>query len=163
MDESRDSLQRGAKREAARGGARSLAEALAQCQRQGMRLSRQRRFILELLWETGEHLSAKEIYDRLRRAGKDIGHTSVYQNLDALAANGIVERLERADGCLYGSLSDWHSHVRCEDTGRIFDVLDAVLPPELLTRIEAQTQTRIHGYRIEFFAHERPVGEDDGR
>ncbi|NJK60539.1 MAG: transcriptional repressor [Oscillatoriales cyanobacterium SM2_1_8] len=136
-------------------GARSLGEALAQCQRLGMRLSRQRRFILELLWETGEHLSAKEIYDRLRQGGKDIGHTSVYQNLDALAANGIVERLDRADGCLYGSISDWHSHVRCEDTGRIFDVLDAVLPPDLVARVEAQTHTQIYGYRIEFLATEK--------
>jgi len=156
MDEGQNSPQLDSERDT-RQGSRSLAEALAQCQRRGMRLSRQRRFILELLWQTAEHLSAKEIYDRLRQAGKDIGHTSVYQNLDALAANGIVERLERAEGCLYGSISDWHSHVRCEDTGRIFDVLDAVLPPELLARVEAQTQTQIHGYRIEFFARERPT------
>ncbi len=159
MDAGRDSPQL----DSGRGkGARSLAEALAECQRRGMRLSRQRRFILELLWQTGEHLSAKEIYDRLRRAGKDIGHTSVYQNLDALAANGIVERLERAEGCLYGSISDWHSHVRCEDTGRILDVLDAVLPPELLARVEAQTHTQIHGYRIEFFAREQPRSSQTG-
>ena len=63
---------------------RSLEDALNKCQSLGMRLSRQRRFILELLWETGEHLSAREIYDRLNRQGKEIGHTSVYQNLEAL-------------------------------------------------------------------------------
>ncbi|MBD0313197.1 MAG: transcriptional repressor, partial [Microcoleus sp. T3-bin5] len=46
---------------------RSLEDALNRCQAMGMRLSRQRRFILELLWEAKEHLSAREIYDRLNQ------------------------------------------------------------------------------------------------
>ena len=62
---------------------RSLEDALDRCQMLGMRVSRQRRFILELLWQAKEHLSAREIYDRLNKEGKEIGHTSVYQNLEA--------------------------------------------------------------------------------
>jgi Fur family transcriptional regulator, ferric uptake regulator len=46
---------------------RSLEDALNRCQAMGMRLSRQRRFILELLWQAQEHLSAREIYDRLNQ------------------------------------------------------------------------------------------------
>ena len=38
---------------------RSLEDALERCQILGMRVSRQRRFILELLWQANEHLSAK--------------------------------------------------------------------------------------------------------
>ncbi len=49
---------------------RSLEEALYQCQCRGMRISRQRRYILELLWKTQEHLSAREIYNRLSQNGK---------------------------------------------------------------------------------------------
>jgi Fur family ferric uptake transcriptional regulator len=67
---------------------RSLEDALEHCQSLGMRLSKQRRFILELLWQEKEHLSAREIYDRLNQQGKEIGHTSVYQNLEALSAQG---------------------------------------------------------------------------
>ena len=59
---------------------RSLEDAIGKCQTLGMRLSRQRRFILELLWEAKDHLSARYIYDRLNQQGKVIGHTSVYQN-----------------------------------------------------------------------------------
>lgn len=69
---------------------RSLEDALNRCQALGMRLSRQRRFILDLLWQAQEHLSAREIYDRLNHQGKEIGHTSVYQNLEALSAQGII-------------------------------------------------------------------------
>ena len=52
---------------------RSFDDALERCQSLGMRLSRQRRYILELLWRDQEHLSAREIYDRLNRQGKEIG------------------------------------------------------------------------------------------
>jgi Fur family ferric uptake transcriptional regulator len=130
----------------------TLDDALNRCQTLGMRVSRQRRFILELLWDAQEHLSAREIYDRLSRASKPVGHTSVYQNLEALASKGIIECLERSEGRLYGNISDSHSHVNLTDTKQIIDVkID--LPPELIGQVEKQTGTVITDYRIEFFGH----------
>jgi Fur family ferric uptake transcriptional regulator len=131
---------------------RSLEDALEQCQNKGMRLSRQRRFILELLWQDQEHLSAREIYDRLNRQGKDIGHTSVYQNLEALSENGIIECIERSDGRLYGNISDSHSHVNCLDTEQILDV-HVELPEEVLRQVEAQTGVHITEYHIDFYGY----------
>ncbi|MEB3290381.1 MAG: Fur family transcriptional regulator [Leptolyngbya sp.] len=128
----------------------SLADALERCQVLGMRLSRQRRYILELLWQQQGHLSAREIYHCLHQQGRDIGHTSVYQNLDALSEQGIIECVERADGRLYGPSSRPHSHVNCLDTEDIIDV-DVVLPIELIQQIEAQTGVAITDYRIDFF------------
>jgi Fur family ferric uptake transcriptional regulator len=110
---------------------------------------------LELLWQCGEHLSAREIYDRLNRQGKPIGHTSVYQNLEALARHNIIECLDRADGRRYGRCTHPHSHVNCLDSNRILDV-EVELPPELLAEVEQKTGTRIHSYRIEFFGVENP-------
>ncbi|MBD2578585.1 Fur family transcriptional regulator [Oscillatoria sp. FACHB-1406] len=131
---------------------RSLEDAIDRCQRLGMRVSRQRRYILELLWQAQEHLSAREIYDRLNQQGKDIGHTSVYQNLEALSGQGIIECVDRCDGRLYGNISDAHSHVNCLDTGRILDV-NVELPPELISAIEQQTGVKITDYRIDFYGH----------
>ncbi len=130
----------------------TLESALQRCQELGMRVSRQRRYILELLWNTKEHLSAREIYDRLNAEGKPIGHTSVYQNLEALAANGIVECIERADGRLYGYSSSRHSHVHCLDTKQIIDI-QVELPPELLREVECQTGVKISEYKIDFFGY----------
>lgn len=131
---------------------RSLEDALERCQNLGMRLSRQRKFILELLWQDQEHLSAREIYDRLNRQGKEIGHTSVYQNLEALSEQGIIECIERSDGRLYGNVSDAHSHVNCIDTQQILDI-HIELPEELLQQVEAQTGVRITEYHIDFFGY----------
>lgn len=128
----------------------SLDDAIERCQSLGMRLSRQRRYILELLWQHQGHLSAREIYDRLNQQGREIGHTSVYQNLDALSEQGIIECVERADGRLYGHLSDSHSHVNCLDTHEIIDI-EVTLPPDLIQQIEARTGVTITDYRIDFF------------
>ncbi|MBD1874139.1 transcriptional repressor [Nodosilinea sp. FACHB-131] len=127
-----------------------LDDAIERCQALGMRLSRQRRYILELLWQHQGHLSAREIYDRLNQQGREIGHTSVYQNLDALSEQGIIECVERADGRLYGHLSDSHSHVNCLDTNEIIDI-DVTLPADLIQQIEARTGITITDYRIDFF------------
>ena len=108
----------------------SLQDAIIRCQDLGMRVSRQRRYILELLWERQEHLSAREIYNLLNQQGKEIGHTSVYQNLEALSVKGVIECLEKSDGRLYGNVSDSHSHVNCLDTEQIIDVR-VELPPSV--------------------------------
>ncbi|MDJ1179246.1 Fur family transcriptional regulator [Roseofilum sp. BLCC_M91] len=132
---------------------RSLEDAIHRCQHLGMRLSRQRRFILELLWQEQEHLSARDIYDLLNQQGRAIGHTSVYQNLEALSSQGIIECVDRADGRLYGHISDPHSHVNCLDNGKIIDI-HVELPPELIQKIEAQTGIKITDYRIDFYGYQ---------
>ena len=130
----------------------SFEDAIIRCQELGMRVSRQRRYILELLWNNDNHLSAREIYDLLNQEGKEIGHTSVYQNLDALSASGIIECVERSDGRLYGNISDSHSHINCLDTNQIID-LQIELPQSMIEKIEAETGVKITDYRIDFFGY----------
>lgn len=128
----------------------SLDDAIERCQSLGMRLSRQRKYILELLWQQQDHLSARDIYDQLNRQGREIGHTSVYQNLEALSEQGIIECVERSDGRLYGHSSSPHSHVICTETQKITDI-HVSLPPEFLAKVEAETGMKITDYRIDFF------------
>jgi Fur family ferric uptake transcriptional regulator len=137
----------------------SLEDALAACQAKGMRVSRQRRYILELLWQEKAHLSAREIYDRLNRQGQPVGHTSVYQNLEALSSEGIIECLDRSEGRLYGNISAPHSHVNCLDSPQIIDV-QVELPPELISQIEAQTGITIVDYRIDFYGYQQPSDQN---
>ncbi len=131
-------------------------DALRLCQAKGMRISRQRRYILELLWQSGEHLSAREIYDRLNHLGKPIGHTSVYQNLEALATNGVIECIDRSEGRLYGHCTLPHSHLYYTDPQGHLHIVDIHihLPSHLLAQIEQQTHTQLTGYRLEFYGHQ---------
>lgn len=122
------------------------------CRNLGMRLSRQRRMVLDLLWVEKSHLSARDIFERLNNLGRNIGHTSVYQNLEALQSAGVIECLDRANGRLYGYRSDPHSHLTCTKTGRIQD-LDVELPADLLRQIEAHTGYAIESYTMQFTGH----------
>ncbi|EAR18801.1 putative ferric uptake regulator, FUR family protein [Synechococcus sp. WH 7805] len=127
---------------------RSLQQAFEQCRTLGMRLSRQRRMVLDLLWSEGTHLSARDIFEKLNQRGRSIGHTSVYQNLEALQSAGVIECLDRASGRLYGYRNDPHSHITCLESGAIED-LDVELPPALLQEIEQRTGYRIESYTLQ--------------
>ncbi len=135
------------------------------CRELGMRLSRQRRMVLDLLWAQKTHLSARDIYEQLNDLGRNIGHTSVYQNLETLQAAGVIECLDRASGRLYGYRADPHSHLTCVDSGEIQD-LDVELPPELLRSIEEVTGFAIEGYTLHLSGRRRSptlAGSSQGR
>ena len=127
--------------------ATSVAAVYQRCRDLGMRLSKQRRMVLDLLWSEKAHLSARDIFEKLNNLGRNIGHTSVYQNLEALQSAGVIECLDRASGRLYGYRSDPHSHLTCSQTGAIQD-LDVELPPELLRQIEDHTGYAIESYTL---------------
>lgn len=112
-----------------------------------MRLSRQRRMVLDLLWAEKSHLSARDIFEKLNSLGRHIGHTSVYQNLEALQSAGVIECLDRASGRLYGYRADPHSHLTCVESGAIQD-LDVELPSDLLHQIEERTGYSIESYTL---------------
>ena len=128
--------------------------AYLRCRDLGMRLSRQRRMVLELLWDEKDHLSARDIFEKLNAKGRNIGHTSVYQNLEALQSAGVIECLDRASGRLYGYRSDPHSHLTCVESGAIQD-LDVELPSNLLARIEELTGFAIEGYTLHLSGRRR--------
>jgi Fur family ferric uptake transcriptional regulator len=137
---------------------KSYADCLDYCRQQGMRLSKQRQQILNLLWTSQTHLSVRDIYNRLLTEGVAIGSTSIYQNLDVLSRAGIIERVERAEGCLYSYQTLPHSHVHCLDDGQILDIM-VDLPPDLVANIEQQTGLTVMEYRVEFYARKKPDSE----
>lgn len=137
------------------GGQGTLQDAFDRCRHLGMRLSRQRRMVLDLLWTEASHLSARDIFERLNRQGRKIGHTSVYQNLEALQTAGVIECLDRASGRLYGYRSDPHSHLTCLESGRISD-LDIELPADLVEAIEQRTGYSIESYSLNLQGRPRP-------
>lgn len=124
-----------------------LEEAFKLCRQQGLRLSQQRKLVLEILWRSGDHLSARDIFEQLNADGRCIGHTSVYQNLESLHSHGVIECLEKANGRLYGHRADPHSHITCLESGSIED-LDIQLPAELLREIESSTGYKIESYSL---------------
>jgi Fe2+ or Zn2+ uptake regulation protein len=70
-----------------------------------------------------EHLAADEIFEGLRRSGTPVSIATLYQNLAALVARGLLRRFAGPDGVArYDDNLDAHHHLVCDGCGRIVDV-----------------------------------------
>jgi Fur family ferric uptake transcriptional regulator len=129
----------------------------------GMRMTRQRRVILEELRRVCTHPTADEVYRRVRRRLARISLATVYRNLETLADRGLIGRLEPAGGPRrYDADTTDHYHVRCSRCGRVGDVFAGRLPA-LETAFRKATEYAIMGYRLELIGlcprcRRRPAG-----
>jgi Fur family transcriptional regulator, ferric uptake regulator len=88
-----------------------------------VRLTRQRRIILEELQQVRTHPTAFEVHELVRKRLPKISLGTVYRNLETLCSSGLIQKLETAgtqkrfDGAVEN-----HYHVRCIRCGRIEDV-----------------------------------------
>ncbi len=98
--------------------------------RAGHRAGGARGEVLELLGRQDCCLSAQEIHDRLRDAGRAVGLASVYRALDALAQLDLVHRIDVAGVACFEPADpsgDHHHHAICDHCGK----KDAFSDPEL--------------------------------
>ena len=90
----------------------------------GSRPTRQRRAVSAALEACDDFRSAQEIHELLRGAGDNVGLTTVYRTLQALADAGEVDVLRRLDGeSVYRRCSaGHHHHLVCRTCGRTVEV-----------------------------------------
>jgi Fur family ferric uptake transcriptional regulator len=91
----------------------------------GVRSTRQRSAIAELLSGSDEFRSAQDLHDQLKASGQSIGLTTVYRNLQALADAGQVDVLRTDSGeSVYRHCSSGHHHhhLVCRQCGTTVEV-----------------------------------------
>jgi Fur family zinc uptake transcriptional regulator len=71
----------------------ALSDAEALCRRQGLRLTRTRRRVLELIWQSHRPSGAYELLEQLAAEGRKPSPPTVYRALDFLLAHGLVHRV----------------------------------------------------------------------
>lgn len=108
------------------------------------RWTRQREAVLESIQQAEKHLTAQEIYHRVRQRLPGIAYGTVYNSLAYLREAGLVREVKLGDGpVLYDKRTDRHDHLCCRRCGV---VLDYKLPhlAKLLTLVEHET-----GFQVE--------------
>ena len=90
----------------------------------GTRPTRQRRAVAAVMESFDDFRSAQDIHDLLKRAGENVGLSTVYRTLTALADGGEVDVLRTEDGeALYRRCSGrHHHHLVCRACGRTVEV-----------------------------------------
>ena len=95
------------------------------------RVTRQRTIILEELRKVVTHPTADEIYTMVRRRLPRISLGTVYRNLDLLAEQGEILRIESAGNSKrFDGNTHPHQHVRCQKCGRTADIMRPVPLPD---------------------------------
>ena len=99
----------------------------------------QRVQILEAVQSADGHLTAGEIFERVRRRDPKIAYGTVYRTLHLLAERGLIQELTFADGASrYDKRVERHDHVHCLDCGLLLDV---DVPIALIARHVAEEQS----------------------
>jgi len=89
-----------------------------------LRPTRQRKAVSACLNTFDDFRSAQDIHDLLKQAGDNVGLSTVYRTLQALADSGEVDVLRAEDGeALYRRCStQHHHHLVCRSCGRTVEV-----------------------------------------
>jgi Fur family transcriptional regulator, ferric uptake regulator len=90
----------------------------------GARPTRQRRAVAAALADVEVFRSAQDIHAQLRARGDDVGLTTVYRTLQALADAGEIDVLRTPDGeAVYRLCSNGHHHhLVCRACGRTVEI-----------------------------------------
>lgn len=110
---------------------------------QRLRMTKQRKVILEELRRVTSHPTAGDLCDMVRRRLPKISLGTVYRNLEILSRQGIITKLDIAGHEMrFDGNVDQHYHLRCRACGRVDDLF-----MEPLAGLD-ETAERLSGYEV---------------
>ncbi len=121
-------------------------------QSHGLKVTRSRRAVLQVLAATSEHLKVAEVHRRARQIDARVGLASVYRTMGLLARLRLVKDVHVEHRHRhYARVNEHHGHhLVCNGCGLVVEFSDCQV--ERLTRALARrTKFRIEGHCMEFF------------
>jgi Fur family ferric uptake transcriptional regulator len=124
---------------------------------QKFRMTQQRKMILEEVKRVHTHPTADEVYEIVRKKIPRISMGTVYRNLDVLAKNGLIRKIDPGQGhpqMRFDARTEDHYHITCMGCGSIEDLpvnsQDDSLNNLTKTLLMA-TEYRIAGHSLDFY------------
>ena len=105
----------------------------------GFRPTAQRALVLDVVSSSDSHLTAAEVYERVRAREPRVAYGTVYRSLHLLAQHGLIQELTFADqASRYDGRTERHDHVHCLACGVLIDV---DVPMALMARHVAEERS----------------------
>jgi Fur family ferric uptake transcriptional regulator len=113
----------------------------------GLRLTRQRQILLDLIDKTGAHLDAERLFQLAKEQDPKINRVTVYRTLKMLKTGGLVDELDlmhwAGDQHYYETrMKQEHAHVVCLRCGKVEEFFG-----EPLQRLRKQIESHF-GFQI---------------
>jgi Fur family ferric uptake transcriptional regulator len=121
----------------------------------GLRITKPRRIILEILHRTEGHPDATQIFERAVAMDSRISLATVYRTMKALEESGAIERHAFAGGpARFEAPSAHHDHLIDLDTGEVIEFASARIEA-LQEEIAARLGYEIVHHRLELYGRKR--------
>jgi Fur family transcriptional regulator, ferric uptake regulator len=122
----------------------------AQLSRQGYKLTRQRKAVVDVMTLANTRLTAAEVCAKAQRGCSDLGLTTVYRTLEILEQLGAIRRVHLEDGCeAFAPTALEHGHyVICHSCQATIEFEGCDLT-RLLNRVADQTGFAIEQHWLE--------------
>jgi Fe2+ or Zn2+ uptake regulation protein len=119
----------------------------------GIRMTRQRRVVLQVMESAARHMDANEILEGAQKIDPDITRVTVYRTLDLLKRHGLIDELDllhlRGHRHYYESHGPRdHIHVACMNCGKVREV-ESPLYEDLKKQIARDCEIEISVSRTE--------------
>lgn len=95
--------------------------------KQGLRYTKQREEILDAFLSSGGHITADEIFEKVKKKDSSIGYATVHRNLSLLLDSGLAEEIKVGKGkTRYEQMHmrGHHDHLICLRCGKFIEVMD---------------------------------------
>ena len=97
---------------------------------QRLKMTPQRRQILEVFLKAKGHMSSEELYQRVKKSFAGIGQATVYRTLKLLAGSGLAKEVDFGDGVTRWEQQHGHAHhdhLICQRCGKNVEVVDEAI------------------------------------
>lgn len=139
-------------RDAAQDGARRAERLEAALKTAGLRMTRQRNVLLQVLADADDHPDANELHDRARRIDRSVSLSTVYRTLTALEQEEVLHRhaFEGASARFEVADAPHHDHIIDVDSGDVIDFSSEQIE-ELQERIAKELGYEVLHHRLELY------------
>lgn len=103
---------------------RRITQCRTTCREAGQPITPQRLAVYTHLAGTTAHPTAQAIFEAIRRTYPHISFATVYKNLDALEALGLIRRVTMRGAVRYDADLSAHHHIVNLDTDEVSDLFD---------------------------------------
>ncbi|MEC7764341.1 MAG: Fur family transcriptional regulator [Pseudomonadota bacterium] len=117
---------------------------LDRCRQSGLRITGQRRVILDVLESATDHPDVEELHRKVSAIEPGVNIATVYRTMNTLAEHGLIERHTFEDGRtrFEPAPTDHHDHFIDVDTGKVIEFVS-----DEIERLQEEI-ARKHGFEI---------------
>ena len=128
-----------------------MTPVIDKCLEAGVRMTNQRRIIIELIDDSDDHPDVDTIYRRAIEIDNTISLATIYRTVGVLEQAGIIDKLDVGDGKARYELSgEHHEHLVDVDSGEIHEFQHEELEA-LKEKIAHDMGFELVGHRLELF------------